>query len=141
MEQTIPRLYRKGRGAVSNPDGRFEPTTRVALDDGWGGLDAEPAPLRTTVQHDRTRSVITRNSSPDVPFDRSINPYRGCEHGSASSPPQPSSAFSFNCSCIVHIAGVLFRHGAGHPPPLPQGPRRGQQRRRTFRADDAHRAR
>ncbi len=93
MEQATPRLYRKGRGAASNPDGRFEPTTHVALDDGWGGLDAELAPLRTTVRHDRTRSVITRNSSPDVPFDRSINPYRGCEHGCVYCFARPTHAY------------------------------------------------
>ena len=93
MQTATARLYRKGRGAVSNADGRFEPTTRIALDDGWGGLDAEPAPLRTTVQHDRTKSVITRNASPDVPFDRSINPYRGCEHGCVYCFARPTHAF------------------------------------------------
>ncbi len=93
MQTTTPRLYRKGRGAASNADGRFEPTTRIALDDGWGGLDAELEPLRTTVKHDRTRSVITRNSSPDVPFDRSINPYRGCEHGCVYCFARPTHAY------------------------------------------------
>ena len=93
MQTTTTRLYRKGRGAVTNPDGRFESTTRLALDDGWGGLDAEPAPLRTTVRHDRTKSVITRNVSPDVPFDRSINPYRGCEHGCVYCFARPTHAY------------------------------------------------
>ncbi len=72
---------RRGRGAISRESGRYEPYARVALDDGWNGLDQEPAPLKTTVAADASRSVITRNQSPDVPFDRSINPYRGCEHG------------------------------------------------------------
>ena len=72
---------RKGRGAVSNATGRYEPTVRVAVDDGWGSADADPPPLRTTVGIDATRRIITTNDSPDVPFDRSINPYRGCEHG------------------------------------------------------------
>ncbi|BBK34197.1 DNA repair photolyase [Stella humosa] len=72
---------RKGRGAVSNPTGRYEPARRVAIDDGWGSADAEPPPLKTTVGVDATRQIITTNDSPDIPFDRSINPYRGCEHG------------------------------------------------------------
>lgn len=71
----------KGRGALSNPDNRFEAHSRVDIDDGWGNLDQPPAPLRTTLTVDSARSVISYNQSPDVPFDRSINPYRGCEHG------------------------------------------------------------
>jgi hypothetical protein len=77
METALPRLLRKGRGAASNPACRFEPTARVAVDDGWGALDEELPPLATTVTRDATRTIITRNDSPDVPFDRSINPYRG----------------------------------------------------------------
>ena len=74
---------RKGRGAVTNPSGRFEKTRVEPFDDGWGdGASGEPLPpLRTTLTPDAARRVIARNSSPDVPFDRSINPYRGCEHG------------------------------------------------------------
>ncbi|MGF0537092.1 PA0069 family radical SAM protein [Agrobacterium sp. ES01] len=71
---------RRGRGAGLNPSGRFEPTERVAFDDGWMTLEDMP-PFRTEVQVERPRTVITRNDSPDIPFDRSINPYRGCEHG------------------------------------------------------------
>ena len=72
---------RRGRGAVSNASGRYESERREALDDGWGNLDEPPPPLRTTVTRDASRSIIARNTSPDIPFDRSINPYRGCEHG------------------------------------------------------------
>lgn len=71
---------RRGRGAGMNPSGRFEPHERVAFDDGWESLEDMP-PFRTEVQVERPRTVITRNESPDIPFDRSINPYRGCEHG------------------------------------------------------------
>jgi DNA repair photolyase len=71
---------RRGRAAGMNPSGRFETQDRVALDDGWSTLEDMP-PFRTEVQVERPRSVITRNESPDIPFDRSINPYRGCEHG------------------------------------------------------------
>ncbi|HCL63792.1 MAG TPA: radical SAM protein, partial [Rhizobium sp.] len=71
---------RRGRGAGMNPSGHFEPHERVAFDDGWESLEDMP-PFRTEVQVERPRTVITRNDSPDIPFDRSINPYRGCEHG------------------------------------------------------------
>ena len=69
----------RGRGAVSNAVGRFEPYARVAVDDGWDS--PEERVLRTEVAVEVPRSVISRNTSPDVPFDRSVNPYRGCEHG------------------------------------------------------------
>jgi DNA repair photolyase len=77
-----PRLLR-GRGAVSNASGRYERYVRVLLDDGWDEPEGEDAlpPLKTEVFIDSCRSIITRNQSPDISFDRSINPYRGCEHG------------------------------------------------------------
>lgn len=71
---------RRGRAAGINPAGRFETLERVAVDDGWQTLEDMP-PFRTEVQVEKPRTVITRNDSPDIPFDRSINPYRGCEHG------------------------------------------------------------
>jgi len=75
-------IARKGRGAISNRPGRYEPGERPREDDGWniGAELAEDRP-ETTVTLDSARRVIARNDSPDVPFDRSINPYRGCEHG------------------------------------------------------------
>lgn len=81
--QTDPRCreYRKGRGALSNATGRFESTTREEVDDGWGSLDEPLERLVRNEIEDKSRTIITRNESPDVPFDRSINPYRGCEHG------------------------------------------------------------
>ncbi len=81
-----------GRAALSNDAGRFEPYRREAVDDGWQ-TDEENPPLRTEVRLERPRSVITRNTSPDVPFDRSINPYRGCEHGCIYCFARPSHAF------------------------------------------------
>ncbi|TPP10094.1 PA0069 family radical SAM protein [Rhizobium glycinendophyticum] len=71
---------RRGRAAGMNPSGRFEKLERVAFDDGWQMLEEMP-PFKTEVQVEKPRTVITRNESPDIPFDRSINPYRGCEHG------------------------------------------------------------
>ncbi|MDH4414960.1 MAG: PA0069 family radical SAM protein [Rhizobium sp.] len=71
---------RRGRAAGINPAGRFETLERIAVDDGWQTLEDMP-PFKTEVQVEKPRTVITRNDSPDIPFDRSINPYRGCEHG------------------------------------------------------------
>lgn len=88
----LPRLARRGRGALSNASGRFETARRVPLDDGWDESEALP-PLRTTVERDTARQVITRNDSPDIGFDRSLNPYRGCEHGCVYCFARPSHAF------------------------------------------------
>jgi DNA repair photolyase len=82
----------KGRGAASNRSGRYEAHAREAFDDGWD-LPEEAAPLRTTVSFDHTRSILTRNESPDIPFDQSINPYRGCEHGCAYCFARPTHAY------------------------------------------------
>ncbi len=93
MMETPPTRARKGRGATFNPDVRFESQARSVVDDGWGTVDEPLPPLRTTVETDASRSVLTRNTSPDVPFDRSINPYRGCEHGCVYCFARPSHAF------------------------------------------------
>ena len=71
---------RRGRGAGLNPVGRFETHDRELTDDGWQTLETLE-PFRTEVQVEKPRAIITRNDSPDIPFERSINPYRGCEHG------------------------------------------------------------
>lgn len=84
---------RRGRGAVSNASGRFEPWQNVTLDDGWGLLDTPPPARKTSVMMDATRSIIARNTSPDIPFDRSINAYRGCEHGCIYCFARPTHAF------------------------------------------------
>ena len=91
MDVPLPDTARKGRGAVSNRAGRFETHAREAVDDGW--LVEELPPLRTTVTRDASKSIIARNTSPDVPFDRSINPYRGCEHGCVYCFARPTHAF------------------------------------------------
>jgi DNA repair photolyase len=83
---------RRGRGAQSNASGRFEPLARVAFDDGWQNLEDLPA-FKTTVTVDATRRIITRNDSPDIFFDRSINPYRGCEHGCIYCFARPTHAY------------------------------------------------
>ena len=83
IEQSGVRIgddRRRGRGAGVNPSGRYEPTSRHVFDDGWESLEELP-PFKTEVQVEKPRTIITRNESPDISFDRSINPYRGCEHG------------------------------------------------------------
>ncbi|WEZ84223.1 PA0069 family radical SAM protein [Rhizobium sp. 32-5/1] len=83
---------RRGRGAALNTSGRFEPISRELVDDGWETLEDLP-PFRTEVQIEKPRSVISRNDSPDIPFDRSINPYRGCEHGCIYCFARPTHAY------------------------------------------------
>jgi DNA repair photolyase len=88
------RLFiHKGRGAASNDNSRFDAHDRESFDDGWGSLDEEPPTLRTEVAIDATRKIITYNDSPDIPFDRTINPYRGCEHGCIYCYARPSHAY------------------------------------------------
>lgn len=82
-----------GRGAASNPAGRFEPVRSEAADDGWGILDEPLAKLETEVTAEAARRIIARNSSPDIPFTQSINPYRGCEHGCVYCYARPSHAY------------------------------------------------
>jgi DNA repair photolyase len=83
---------RHGRGAQSNASGRYEGVARVAFDDGWQSFEELP-PFKTTVTIDSTRKIITRNDSPDLSFDRSINPYRGCEHGCIYCFARPTHAY------------------------------------------------
>lgn len=82
---------REGRGALSNASGRYELLAREAFDDGWS--EDERAPLKTEITADATRSIITFNRSPDISFDRSINPYRGCEHGCVYCFARPTHAY------------------------------------------------
>lgn len=91
MDWNPPERPRKGRGAISSRTGRYEALRRVACDDGWEG-DAPP-PLRTVVGIDRARRIIATNTSPDVPFDQSINPYQGCEHGCIYCFARPTHAY------------------------------------------------
>src|SRR6478672_13622944 len=88
----VDRERRRGRGTLSNASGRYEPLARIAFDDGWRSLEDLP-PFKTTVTVDSTRKIITRNESPDISFDRSINPYRGCEHGCVYCFARPTHAF------------------------------------------------
>ncbi len=88
-----PLVFVKGAGAVSNPQGRFERDARTPFDDGWG-LDDGPGPQAPiSVAREVARSIISRNQSPDIPFDLSVNPYRGCEHGCIYCYARPNHAY------------------------------------------------
>jgi DNA repair photolyase len=92
----LPAPTRKGRGAAFNPPNRFETEARAPFDDGWSTLEAELAdlpPLPTTLTRDSSRSVISYNRSPDLGFDRAVNPYRGCEHGCVYCYARPTHAY------------------------------------------------
>jgi DNA repair photolyase len=89
----MPTHIKKGRGALSNQTGRFETLVKEDFDDGWDDPDKCPEKIPTQLFVDRAKTVITYNQSPDVPFDRSINPYRGCEHGCVYCFARPSHAY------------------------------------------------
>jgi DNA repair photolyase len=103
-DETLPPQPLKGRGAVSNRPGRYELGERPLEDDGWRAEadDEDLPPLRTEVALDASRTVIARNQSPDVPFDQSINPYRGCEHGCIYCYARPTHAY------LGHSPGLDF---------------------------------
>ncbi|EDQ32086.1 DNA repair photolyase [Hoeflea phototrophica DFL-43] len=96
----------RGRGAGLNMSGRFEIASREVFDDGWSSLE-DLAPFKTEVQVEKPRTVITRNQSPDLSFDRSINPYRGCEHGCVYCFARPSHAY-MGLSAGVDFEAKLF---------------------------------
>ncbi|WP_332700468.1 PA0069 family radical SAM protein [Devosia sp.] len=91
----------RGRGAQSNRSGRFEKQTREGFDDGWDNV--EPLSIFETIEHiERAKTIITSNDSPDIGFERSINAYRGCEHGCSYCFARPTHAF------LGHSAGIEF---------------------------------
>src|SRR5215510_4749925 len=92
---------RRGRGARSNQVGRFEPHARESFDDGWDGLDGL-APFKTEVYRETAKSIIASNDSPDISFEQSINPYRGCEHGCIYCYARPTHCY------LGHSAGLDF---------------------------------
>ncbi len=99
--QLLDPARNRGRGAQSNAGSRFDRETRESVDDGWSTV--EPMPVFETVEHiERAKSIITRNESPDIGFDRSINAYRGCEHGCSYCFARPTHAY------LGHSAGLDF---------------------------------
>jgi DNA repair photolyase len=103
----------RGRGARSNASGRFESQTREAFDDGWTEEDAEPTKLKTTLTPEKARVIITKNDSPDVGFSRSINPYRGCEHGCIYCYARPAHAYMGLSPGLDFESHLFFKPEAG----------------------------
>ena len=127
MQSVVHEDRRRGRGAVSNATGRYERHSREVVDDGWESLgDLPPLPLEIT--RETPRSIITRNQSPDLPFDRSINPYRGCEHGCIYCFARPTHAYlghspglDFETKLTVKPgATALLRKALGKPGYVPE---------------------
>ena len=110
---SVPSKAARGRGAESNASGRYESQSREAFDDGWNEGDEAPTPLRTTVTPEKARVIITRNDSPDVGFDRSINPYRGCEHGCIYCYARPAHAYMGLSPGLDFESKLFFKPGAG----------------------------
>ena len=97
-----------GRGALSNASSRFDDEKKIRTTDGWD-IDDELPPLRTTLTKDATRTILARNTSPDVPFDRSINPYRGCEHGCIYCFARPTHAYLGLSPGLDFETKILFK--------------------------------
>ncbi|MGE0577186.1 PA0069 family radical SAM protein [Reyranella sp.] len=124
-DDPIPEPVHRGRGALSNESSRYDSEKRIRTTDGWeagspeGGASAEAAddddalpPLRTTLTRDATRTILARNSSPDIPFDRSINPYRGCEHGCIYCFARPTHAYLGLSPGLDFETKILFKPDA-----------------------------
>ncbi|MGH8289986.1 MAG: PA0069 family radical SAM protein [Steroidobacteraceae bacterium] len=102
----------KGRGALSNPTGRFEHRQHEAVDDGWY-QEQVPDFIPTSIEPDRARSVITRNDSPDIPFEQSINPYRGCSHGCVWCYARPSHSYVGLSPGLDFETRLFYKQDAG----------------------------
>jgi DNA repair photolyase len=107
----IGRKSFKGRGALTNPAGRFERQDLEEVHDGWYE-EEQPDTVATTVEPDRARSVISRNDSPDIPFEYSINPYRGCEHGCIYCYARPSHAYMGLSAGIDFETRLFYKENA-----------------------------
>ncbi|GGB63977.1 PA0069 family radical SAM protein [Henriciella pelagia] len=105
------RFEQRGRGAISNQAGRFEHETHAAFDDGWGTIDDEAARLKTTLTREVAKTIITYNRSPDISFDRTINPYRGCEHGCVYCFARPTHAFHGLSAGLDFESRIFFKPG------------------------------
>lgn len=106
--EAAERFEHRGRGAISNPSGRFEHQAHALFDDGWSTTEDDAAPLETLLSDDRARTIITFNNSPDTSFDRTVNPYRGCEHGCIYCFARPTHAWA-GLSAGLDFESRLFR--------------------------------
>ncbi len=106
--EVAERFEHRGRGAVSNQAGRYERHTFDPFDDGWSTIEDDAAPLETVLMDDTAKTIITFNKSPDISFDRTINPYRGCEHGCIYCFARPTHAWA-GLSAGLDFESRLFR--------------------------------
>ena len=110
-DDAIALPQHNGRGALSNASSRYDDEKKIRTTDGWD-IDDELPPLRTTLTRDATRTILARNTSPDVPFDRSINPYRGCEHGCIYCFARPTHAYLGLSPGLDFETKILFKPDA-----------------------------
>ena len=107
-DDQIAEPQHNGRGALSNATSRYDDEKRIRTNDGWD-IEDELPPLRTTLTKDATRTILARNTSPDIPFDRSINPYRGCEHGCIYCFARPTHAYLGLSPGLDFETKILFK--------------------------------
>ncbi len=106
------RFEHRGRGAISNQTGRYEKETRFAFDDGWDTIEDAAPRLETLLMQEKAKTIITFNKSPDISFDRSVNPYRGCEHGCIYCFARPSHAWSGLSAGLDFESRLFFKANA-----------------------------
>jgi DNA repair photolyase len=110
-DDEVAQPQHNGRGALSNASSRYDDEKKIRTTDGWD-IEDELPPLRTTLTKDATRTILARNTSPDVPFDRSINPYRGCEHGCIYCFARPTHAYLGLSPGLDFETRILFKPDA-----------------------------
>ena len=108
VSEASERFEHRGRGAISNQAGRYERFTHDPFDDGWGTIEASAERLETVLMEELAKTIITFNNSPDINFDRTVNPYRGCEHGCIYCFARPTHAWS-GLSAGLDFESRLFR--------------------------------
>ena len=111
IAREVDPARRRGRGAISNNSGRYEAFAREDSDDGWGSLESLE-PLKTNFHIEKPRTIITRNDSPDIGFDRSVNPYRGCEHGCVYCFARPTHAYLGHSPGLDFETEIFVKEGA-----------------------------
>lgn len=111
-----PRPPMRGRGSWRKPPGRFATRETMPIDDGWflDDVDQPPSQVATTLHTEQARSIISRNQSPDVPFEQSVNPYRGCEHGCVYCYARPSHAFVDLSPGLDFETEIFYKKNAAH---------------------------